>query len=108
MKNNNQNHTRDEKELAYLYDLYVVPQWREAFDRIVDEELELPEEGKFLDAGCGTGSYAIDLAIRGGAKVEVIGVDTDPERLALARSKAEIKKLDRITFQQGSLLALEF
>ena len=107
MDNKNHNQLKDEKERAYLYDLYVVPQWREAFDRIADEEIKLPEEGKFLDAGCGTGSYAIDLAIRGGAKVEVVGVDTNAERLALARSKAKVKKLDRITFQQGSLPALE-
>src|SRR5262245_2013379 len=108
MKDNNQSQIKDEKELAYLYDLYIVPQWREAFDRMVDEVLELPEEGKFLDAGCGTGSYAIDLAIRGGEKVEVIGVDSNAERLVLARGKAEVKKLDRNTFQHGSLLALEF
>src|SRR5262249_24851594 len=108
MDNKNQNQIKNEKELAYIYDLYVVPQWREAFDRILDEELKLPEEGKFLDAGCGTGSYAIDLAIRGGAKVEVVGADANAERLALARSKAEVKKLDRITFQEGSLLDLKF
>ncbi|MBO0801246.1 MAG: class I SAM-dependent methyltransferase, partial [Blastocatellia bacterium] len=65
----------DAKEEAYLYDLYIVPGWREAFDTIIDEEVMLPEQGKFLDAGCGTGGYAIDLAIRGGKKVEVIGLD---------------------------------
>jgi ubiquinone/menaquinone biosynthesis C-methylase UbiE len=103
---NAQETTRDAKELAYLYDLYIVPGWREAFDSIVDDEVELPEEGKFLDAGCGTGSYAIDLALKGGEKVEVVGVDPSPERLALAWGKAEIKKLGRVTFQQGSMTAL--
>jgi ubiquinone/menaquinone biosynthesis C-methylase UbiE len=94
------------KEAAYLYDLIIVPGWREAFDTIVDEEVKLPVEGKFLDASCGTGSYAIDLAIRGGHKVEVIGVDPSTERLALARGKAEIKKLNNVTFQEGSLKSL--
>jgi SAM-dependent methyltransferase len=96
----------DAKEAAYLYDLYIVPIWREAFDCIVDDEVKLPEEGKFLDAGCGTGGYAIDMAIRGGSKVEVIGVDPSPERLALARGKAEIKKLNNVTFLEGSLNSL--
>ena len=38
-----------------------------------------------LDAGCGTGRVAIELARRG---VEVVGVDLDPEMLAAARRKA--------------------
>ncbi|MCI0339482.1 MAG: class I SAM-dependent methyltransferase [Acidobacteria bacterium] len=106
MTNNIQKTIRDGKELAILYDLYIVPGWREAFDCIVDDEVKLPKEGKFLDAGCGTGGYAIDLAVRGGEKVEVVGVDFSPERLTLARGKAEIKKIKNVTFQQGSLTAL--
>lgn len=94
--------------MAYLYDLYIAPGWREAFDQIVDDEIELPKAGKFLDAECGTGGYAIDLAVRGGAKTEVVGVDQSVERLALARSKAEVGKVNRVTFQQGSLGALDF
>jgi ubiquinone/menaquinone biosynthesis C-methylase UbiE len=98
--------TRDAKEMAYLYDLYIVPGWREAFDSLVDDEVELPSEGKFLEVECGTGSYAVDLAMKGGAKVEVVGVDSSAERLVLARSKAEIKKIDRVTFETGSMTAL--
>jgi SAM-dependent methyltransferase len=38
-----------------------------------------------LDAGCGTGRVAIELARRG---VTVVGVDPDPSMLATARSRA--------------------
>lgn len=38
-----------------------------------------------LDAGCGTGRIAIELARRG---VDVVGVDLDPTMLAVARDKA--------------------
>ena len=38
-----------------------------------------------LDAGCGTGRVAIELARRG---IEVVGVDLDDEMLAAARAKA--------------------
>ena len=38
-----------------------------------------------LDAGCGTGRVAIELARRG---LEVVGVDLDPEMLAAGRAKA--------------------
>lgn len=37
-----------------------------------------------LDAGCGTGRVAIELASRG---VEVVGVDIDPSMIEVARSK---------------------
>ncbi len=100
------NTTKDQKELAYLYDLYFVPQWREAFDRLVDEEVKLPKEGKLLDAECGTGSYAVDLVLRVGKDAEVVGVDASEEKLELARGKAVVKKAKQISFQQGSLQAL--
>jgi SAM-dependent methyltransferase len=38
-----------------------------------------------LDAGCGTGRVAIELAARG---IDVVGVDLDPAMLAHARAKA--------------------
>jgi SAM-dependent methyltransferase len=38
-----------------------------------------------LDAGCGTGRVAIELARRG---VEVVGIDADPSMLETARSRA--------------------
>lgn len=38
-----------------------------------------------LDAGCGTGRVAVELARRG---VEVVGVDLDPSMLEVARAKA--------------------
>lgn len=94
---------KDAKELAYLYDLYFVPGWRELFDQLVDAEVKLPEEGKLLDASCGTGGYAIDLASRFGDKVQVVGVDDSSERIALANGKIEIKKLENIRFAIGAL-----
>ncbi|HUR18955.1 MAG TPA: class I SAM-dependent methyltransferase [Acidimicrobiales bacterium] len=42
-------------------------------------------DGSVLDAGCGTGRVAIELARRG---LEVEGVDLDPAMLAAARRKA--------------------
>lgn len=98
--------TNAPKELSYLYDLYFVPGWRELFDQLVDDEVKLPAEGKFLDAGCGTGGYAIDLATRLGDKVQVIGIDDSAERLEIATGKAEMKKLDNVRFALGNLESL--
>jgi len=107
MQSNNST-MRDAKEMAYLYDLYIAPRWSEAFDQMVDDEVELPNEGRFLNAGCGTGGYAIDMALRGGAKTEVVGVDPSSEKLMLARGKVEVKKVENVEFQEGSLLSLKF
>jgi len=93
-------------EMAYLYDLYLVPMWREVFDQLVDEEVKLPQEGKILDAECGTGGYAVEVSAKLGAKAEVIGVDSSPERLELARAKASVQYLKHIHFAQGTLDAL--
>src|SRR3954449_2517343 len=38
-----------------------------------------------LDAGCGTGRVAVELARRG---VAVVGVDSDPDMIDVARAKA--------------------
>ncbi|MBK9706421.1 MAG: methyltransferase domain-containing protein [Acidobacteria bacterium] len=98
----------DARELAFLYDLYVVPGWREVFDRIIDDEVKVPSEGKILDAGCGTGGFTIDLALLAGNKSEVVGLDPDSERLNLARAKAEIKKTTSLKFVSGELFPLQF
>lgn len=43
------------------------------------------EPGSVLDAGCGTGRVAIELARRG---IDVVGIDLDPAMLDQARAKA--------------------
>src|SRR5207248_2102727 len=52
-----------------------------------------------LDAGCGTGRVAIELARRG---IEVVGVDVDPSMLATARQRAP-----DITWYQCDLAGLD-
>jgi SAM-dependent methyltransferase len=51
--------------------------------------------GRVLDAGCGTGRVAIELDRRGHS---VVGVDLDPEMLAVARAKAP-----HLTWTEGDL-----
>jgi SAM-dependent methyltransferase len=52
-----------------------------------------------LDAGCGTGRVAIELAHRG---IDVVGVDLDPGMLAVARRKAP-----HLVWCEGDLATLE-
>src|SRR2546423_10700928 len=77
-----------EKELAYLHDLYVAPDWGERFAELIDEHVKLPKEGRALYVAAGTGSHALALKERAGADVTLIGVDESEARLQLARAKA--------------------
>lgn len=43
-----------------------------------------PAPASVLDAGCGTGRVAVELAVRG---YDVVGVDLDPDMVAKARAK---------------------
>jgi len=88
-----------DKELAYRYDLLIAPDWRVRFDTLVDENIVMPPEGRFLDLNCGTGDYAIELAERLRDKGSVIGVDSSEDRIELARAKNVVLKLENITFE---------
>ncbi|UCB51583.1 MAG: class I SAM-dependent methyltransferase [Candidatus Zixiibacteriota bacterium] len=57
---------------------------------------------RILDAGCGTGSYSVELAKRGYA---LAGLDSSEELASLARAKAE-EAVVPVTFQKGDILEL--
>lgn len=97
---------RSATERAYRYDLYIVPVWREPFDQMVEKHLPLPKQGAILEVNSGTGGLALDLAMRMGARGDVVATDPSPERLALARAKAAIKKVSNLTFLEKAPTAL--
>ena len=72
----------DAKELAFRYDLFITPDWRDRFDTLINDNLELPLEGRILDINCGTGAHALELAERMRGSGEVIGLDPSAERIA--------------------------
>ena len=98
----------DSKERAYRYDLLIAPDWRERFDLLVSENVPAPTSGRVLDVNCGTGAYAIDLAGKSKEKLEVVGVDPDEERIAIARNKALVAKVGNVSFEQGLAADLPF
>ena len=93
---------RDEKELAYRYDLFITPDWRDRFDTLINEKIELPAEGRILDLNCGTGAHALEIAERLSKKGEVLGLDPKFERIEIARAKAQVKKIEHVRFEQCS------
>lgn len=67
-------------------------------------ERQVPESGRILDACCGHGALTMLLALRGERR-EVLGIDIDRARIAIARSAAE--GLPRVRFEVEDLLNLE-
>ena len=91
------------RALTRLYDPAVALTMREATfrARLRDQVLGgLPDGGCVADVGCGTGTLTIALAASG---ARVIGVDGDPEVLALARAKAGA---DAVQWRNGMATAL--
>jgi ubiquinone/menaquinone biosynthesis C-methylase UbiE len=99
---------KTEKELAFLHDLYVSPDWGERFAELVNEHVGLPERGRALYVASGTGSHALALCERAGKEVTLICVDESEERLALARAKAGAVNNARTEFRHGQLESLGF
>lgn len=97
-----------EKELAYRYDLFITPDWRDRFDTLVNENVKIPVEGRILDVNCGTGAHAIEIAGRMQGKGKVIGLDRSPSRITLAEAKAKIKKLDDVRFESSDSTTFPF
>ncbi|HVI70030.1 MAG TPA: methyltransferase domain-containing protein [Pyrinomonadaceae bacterium] len=79
---------KSDKELAFLQDLFIAPDWGERFAELIDEHVKLPTEGKALYIAAGTGGHAMALQERAGSKLELLCVDENAECLELARAKA--------------------
>jgi ubiquinone/menaquinone biosynthesis C-methylase UbiE len=98
---------KSNKELAFLQDLFVATDWGQRFAELVDAHLELPDKGRILYLGSGTGSHAIALHERTGEKVSLVCIEENEEALELARAKASAIK-DGAEFQRGRLDSLGF
>jgi ubiquinone/menaquinone biosynthesis C-methylase UbiE len=99
---------KTDKELAFLHDLYVAPDWGERFADLIDRHVALPKEGRALYVVSGTGGHALALAERGGAALEVVGVEESEGQVELARAKAASVEGADIDFRHGQLEDLAF
>src|SRR5215510_13400530 len=98
--------TKTDKELAFLHDLFIAPDWGERFAELIDEHLTLPTEGKGLYVAVGTGGHALALQDRAGEKLELLCLDENAECLELARAKATTTN-DKVEFRVAQLQQLE-
>jgi SAM-dependent methyltransferase len=91
-------------EYAWAYDLLNErPIWRECgFIAALMGERGISSGATILDAGCGTGRYAVELACRG---YVVSGLDLSPQLIAAARQRLRQSALP-VSFAVGDILVL--
>jgi len=97
--------SKSEKELAFLQDLFIAPDWGERFAALIDEHVKLPEKGRALYLNAGTGGHAIAMQDRAKPELKFLCLDESKESIELARAKAITTKTP-IEFQQCSLESL--
>ena len=100
------NNKKSDKELAFLQDLFIAPDWGERFAELIDEHVTLPKEGQALYVPAGTGGHAMAIHERAGEKLELLCVDENAECLELARAKATATN-EQIRFKTAQLDRLD-
>jgi SAM-dependent methyltransferase len=78
--------------------LFLEARWRLTPYQVMASRL--PPRGRILDLGCGHGLFGLALAL-GSSEREVIGLDHDEERIAMAEGAA--KGLPNLKFTRGTL-----
>lgn len=99
--------TRSEKELAFIHDLFIAPDWGERFAELIDEHVRVPKEGRAAYMGAGTGGHALAIKERAGDKLRMLCVDDNNECLELARAKATATN-EETEFTAADLTELPF
>lgn len=72
---------------AEIYDEFFVPALFAQWGRVVCDAAGLAPGQRVLDVACGTGALTLAAADRVGATGSVVGLDANPEMLAVARRK---------------------
>ncbi|MFL6467626.1 MAG: class I SAM-dependent methyltransferase [Pyrinomonadaceae bacterium] len=79
---------KTQKELAFLRDLYVTPDWTRRFTDLVDKNLKLDNAENVLYINAGTGDHCFALRDKLDERTAVFGRCENEEVLSIARDKA--------------------
>lgn len=96
------------KELAFIHELFVAPDWGERFAELIDEQIEPPRKGLGLYVGSNTGGHAIALQKRAGGDLKLVGVDENEASAEIAREKAKAAAREASEFRVSKVDELAF
>ncbi len=85
---------KTDKELAYLWDLYIAPEWTRRFTENFDKNFKFDDEKEILYLSAGTGAHVLELTEKLGLDIRILGYNEDEELNVLARGKAEMAEID--------------
>lgn len=81
------------RELAFLRDLYIEPEWTQRFTDLFDQHVKLEDIGQdVLYMNAGTGGHVLALREKLDKKINVLAICEDEQMLKIARSKASLLK----------------
>lgn len=91
------------RQPAEVYDAQFVPALFAQWGPVVSAEAGVQKGDRVLDVACGTGALALAAARIAGPSGSVVGLDSNPEMLTVARRKAV-----QIEWREGTAEALPF
>lgn len=88
---------KTQKELAFLRDLYIAPDWTERFTNIFDENFKFTNEKSILYVNAGTGNHAVELSGKLKPAAQLKAVTENADLNVIAQAKADIVRA-RVNF----------
>ncbi len=86
--------SKTEKELAFLQDLYITPDWTERFTELLGDNFSTEEFEDILYINAGTGNHALVLEEKLEDNTQLFAVTENEELLKIAQAKAEAVRSD--------------
>lgn len=92
---------------AEYFESRIVPYWQVVYDSLVSRA-GIAKGESVLDAGTGTGEVALRASPAVGPSGRVVGIDLEEAMLAIARRKAQSRRLGNLDFRVMSMEKMAF
>jgi hypothetical protein len=86
--------SKTEKELAFINDLLINPDWTRRFTEIVDAHIKFDAKGKLLYYNSGTGTHALELRDKLNHEAEIYAVSETSELQKISQAKLDVIDAD--------------